>query len=270
MVGKTLGHYEVLELLGAGGMGDVYLAEDTRLGRKVAIKVLPGELAADSGRRARFEREARAVAALDHPNIVTIHSIEEIDDTLFIVMQRVRGKTLSESIPADGLAADELLELAIPLADALSATHEQGVLHRDLKPSNVMVTDDGRVKVLDFGLAKLKEESANELTSAATTNLTADGKVSGTIPYMSPEQARGEQLDARSDLFSLGALLYEMATGCRAFSGKTPALVFEAILRGDTPLVATLNPRLPAELRQITSTERSSGTPTTATRPPPL
>ena len=230
--GTKLGPYEVLSPLGSGGMGEVYRARDTRLGREVALKVLPADRLADPARRARFEQEARAVARLNHPHIVTIHEIEREGDTDFIVMELVPGKTLDALIPRQGLRLGEALRLAIPLADALAAAHGAGIVHRDLKPGNVMVTPEGIVKVLDFGLAKLVRadtaDSAEE-TAEAGAPLTRAGTVAGTTGYMSPEQARGEAVDARTDVFAFGAVLYEMVTGRRAFSGSSTGYIPKVI-----------------------------------------
>src|SRR5580765_5379045 len=235
-------------------MGEVFLAEDGKLGRKVALKVLAHALAADPERRGRFDREARAVAALNHPNIITIYSVEDMDGVLFLTMELVEGKTLTELIPPHGMSLEQLLHVGIPLADALGAAHQRGITHRDLKPANVMVTDEGRVKVLDFGLAKLQEESpVDGLTVAATVSapLTIEGRILGTVAYMSPEQAQGKAVDARSDVFSLGILLFEMATGERPFKGDTNVSVLSAILK-DTPTPVTdSNPGLPADLARI-------------------
>jgi serine/threonine protein kinase len=233
---KKLLHYEILHLIGRGGMGDVYAAQDTKLGRKVALKVLPSEMAAEPERLARFEREAKAVAALNHPNIVTIHSVEEADGIHFITMELVEGKTLSELIPKHGCSLSSLLDRAVAMTDAVSAAHKRGITHRDLKPDNVMVTDDGRVKVLDFGLAKLTDAGADDIaaTRLAGGAETAEGKILGTVTYMSPEQAEGKAVDARSDVFSLGIILYEMATGRRPFKGDTPVSTLSSILK-DTP-----------------------------------
>ena len=210
MIGKTLSHYKVLEKLGSGGMGEVYVAEDTKLSRKVALKVLPPEMASGE-RRMRFEREAKAVAALNHPNIVTIHSVEESEGVHFITMELVKGKTVTELIPKKGLPLNKFFDIAIPLADAVSAAHEKGIIHRDLKPDNLMVSDEGRLKILDFGLAKLKQEFAEEgLSELPTRSPTQEGRILGTVAYMSPEQAEGKQIDHRSDIFSVGVLLYEL------------------------------------------------------------
>ena len=233
-----LGAYEILAPLGSGGMGEVWRARDTRLGRDVAIKVLPEAVSADKDRLARFEREARTVAGLNHPNIVTLFSVEEHDGVRFLTMELVEGQTLSNHIAPGGLAPARLLELAIPLADALAAAHERGVVHRDLKPGNVMVTREGRVKVLDFGLAKIAEAAnvapGRTVGPTMAEPLSNAGQVLGTVAYMAPEQLRGEAADARSDLFALGLILYELATGRRAFEGTTSADLTSSILR-DTP-----------------------------------
>ena len=191
MLTGTVGHYRIVRLLGSGGMGEVYLADDTKLGRQIALKVLPPELTADAGRRERFEREARAVAALNHPSIVTLHSIDQADATPFLTMEQVDGKALGELIRKSGMPLDRLLKIAIPLADAVGAAHQRGILHRDLKPANVMVTADGRVKVLDFGLAKLQED-VKATEALPTQELTGEGRIVGTVAYMSPEQAEGK------------------------------------------------------------------------------
>ena len=251
MVGTTLGHYRIEKLLGSGGMGEVYLADDTRLGRRVALKVLSSVLAADPNRRERFEREARAAAALNHPNIVTIHSVEEADGVPFLTLELIDGKTLGEIIPPEGLPLDRVLSLAIPLADAVGAAHQRGITHRDLKPSNVMLTDDGRLKVLDFGLAKLKEEALVSEMSMPTASLTAEGRIVGTVTYMSPEQAEGKPVDSRSDVFSLGIILYEMATGRRPFEGDTQMSILSAIMRETPKPVTEVRPGLPRELAKI-------------------
>ena len=250
--GTRLGPYEVLAPLGAGGMGEVWRALDTKLGRDVALKVLPAELALDPERLVRFEREAKAVAALNHPNIVTVYSVDEVDGVRFITMEVVEGMTLGELIPEGGLPVDTLLHLAIPLADALAAAHERGVIHRDLKPGNVMVTPEGRVKVLDFGLAKLTAVGDSGADPDLTaTGLTRGGQLLGTPAYMSPEQAEGRSVDRRSDIFSLGSVLYQMATGRRPFVGETQAAVISAILRDTPSAVSQIKPALPAGLSRI-------------------
>ena len=252
MIGETLGHYKIVQLLGKGGMGEVYIADDTKLNRQVALKVLPSELAGDPERRARFEREAQAIASLNHPNIVTIHSVEEIEGTHFITMELVRGSSLSELIPKDGFALNRFLELAIPLSDAVAVAHQNGVTHRDLKPDNVMVGDDGRLRILDFGLAKLAEgpisPSSSDSDDMPTQTVTQEGRVLGTVAYMSPEQAEGQPIDHRTDIFSLGVIFYEMATGQRPFSGDTSMSVLTSILRDDPGSVTDLNVRLPRQL----------------------
>ena len=234
-------------------MGEVYLAEDSKLGRQVALKVLAHESARDPDRRARFEREARAVAALNHPGIVTIHSVEEDAGLLFLTMELVEGKTLSECIAPGGMTLAELLRIAIPLADAVGTAHQRGITHRDLKPANVMVADDGRVKVLDFGLAKQQPKDAfqGETAMLPAENLTADGRILGTVAYMSPEQAQGKAVDSRSDVFSLGIVLFEIATAVRPFTGDSNVAVISSILKDTPPLVTDLRPDLPRELSRI-------------------
>src|SRR3990172_3572461 len=252
MIGRTLSHYKILQKLGSGGMGDVYLAEDNELGRQIALKVLPPELAESEERRSRFQREAKAVAALNHPHIVTVHSVEEAQGVHFITMELVRGKTLSEVIPRKGLSLAKFFEIAIPLADAVAAAHEKGVLHRDLKPDNLMLSDEGRLKILDFGLAKLKPEAGVSGISEQPTNArTEEGRIVGTVVYMSPEQAEGKALDSRSDIFSLGIVLYEMATGERPFQGETTASVLSSILKDTPKSVTEINPALPSLVGRI-------------------
>lgn len=252
---RRLGTYEILALLGVGGMGEVYRAKDLRLGREVAIKVLPPEVASSPERLAQFEREARTVASFNHPSIVTLHSVEDEEGIRFLTMELVEGQSLTDLIPTGGLPFSRLLEISIPLADALIAAHDRGVIHRDLKPGNVMVTHDGRVKVLDFGLAKVAalEESHPPETMDATREsaLSTDGRVLGTIPYMAPEQVRGKAVDARTDLFALGVILYELATGRRPFAGPTSADISSSILR-DTPEPLSRTRRdLPGDLDRL-------------------
>ena len=252
--GKMLAHYRILSEIGRGGMGVVYEAEDTTLDRRIALKVLPEEATARPDRLERFRREARAVAALNHPGIVTIHSVEEEEGIHFLTMELVRGKTLHERIPAGGLSADRIFQIAIPLAEALSAAHERGIIHRDLKPSNVLVTDEGRVKVLDFGLAKLagaEEGSREESVLPTRSLLTGEGRRLGTFPYMSPEQVMGRSLDSRSDIFSFGTVLYEMATGIRPFSGASTAELASSILRDSPESIASQRPDLPGHFSWI-------------------
>ena len=249
-----LGTYEIIAPLGAGGMGEVYRARDTRLGREVALKLLPAGIARDPGRLARFEREARIVAGLNHPNIVVLHSIEDDGQVRFLTMELVEGRDLTSLVAAGGLPLAQVLDVAIELSDALVAAHEKGVVHRDLKPANVMLTRDGRVKVLDFGLAKLGlAEPGAELAEAATVMapLSSDGQVVGTIPYMAPEQIRGEAVDTRTDLFALGIVLYELASGKRPFAGETPVDVGHAILREQPRPLASIRPGLPPDLDRI-------------------
>ena len=251
--GTHLGPYEIVAPLGSGGMGEVYRARDPKLNRSIAIKILPESTAGDAERRARFEREAQSVAALNHPNIVTIHSVEEADRVLFLTMELVEGKPLSEVIAKGGLPLPRILPLIIPLADAVSAAHQKGITHRDLKPANVMITPDGRVKVLDFGLAKLVEPSplATDVTALPTGVLTGEGRIVGTVAYMSPEQAEAKPVDHRSDIFSLGVMLYEMATGERPFKGETPASTISSILRDTPRSITELNQALPRDLTLI-------------------
>ena len=254
--GDVVGHYKIVEPLGKGGMGEVFAAEDTRLHRRVAIKVLPAILAVDPDARQRFEREAQAVAALNHPGIVTIHSVEEHAGRLFLTMELVDGRPLGDSIPRGGMPFDRLLRIGIDVADALAAAQQRGITHRDIKPANIMVTGSGRAKVLDFGLAKLHEaeaaEAADDRTrSAGASDITGDGRIVGTIAYMSPEQAEGKPVDPRSDIFSLGVVLHEMATGERPFRGDTNVSILSSILKDTPALVTDSNPNLPADLARI-------------------
>jgi len=253
--GARLGTYEILGLLGAGGMGEVYRARDTRLGRDVAVKVLPEAVASSPDRLARFEREARMVAGLNHPNIVTLHSIEEEDGVRFLTMELVEGQSLASLVTAGGLPLPLFFELSISLGDALAAAHERGVVHRDLKPGNVMVTRQDRVKVLDFGLARIAgpKKAAEAATLAATVEepISGAGEVSGTVPYMAPEQIRGDTVDARTDLFALGIILYELATGRRPFIGATGADVTSAILRDTPEPITRVRADLPGDLERI-------------------
>ena len=254
MIGKTLLHYRILEKIGTGGMGEVYAAEDTKLHRRVALKILPPEVAGDPERLARFEREATAIAALNHPSIVTIHAVEEAEGLHFMAMELVEGKPLSALIAKRGLPMRDFFAIAIPLADAVAAAHLQGITHRDLKPDNVMVGGDGRVKVLDFGLAKLHGAPAGEdLSTAMPTKgvQTEAGVVMGTVAYMSPEQAEGKEVDPRTDVFSLGVVLYEMATGQRPFRGDTKISIITAIMRDTPESVTSLATHMPRHLSRI-------------------
>ena len=257
ILGSKLGPYEVLSLLGAGGMGEVYRALDPRLNREVAIKVLPADRMADEARRRRFIQEARAASALNHPNIVTVHEVDSVDGVDFIVMEYVAGKTLDQAIPRQGMRLDQILRVAIPIADALARAHAAGIVHRDLKPANVMVGAEGTVKVFDFGLAKLIAPSEASLKSETATDdgvrgpLTRAGTVAGTMGYMSPEQAAGGKVDARSDVFSFGAVLYEMATGRRAFAGASTAEVLAALMKEQPKAPSEVVPDLPKELDRL-------------------
>ena len=255
--GSTLGPYEVLALIGAGGMGEVYRARDLRLNRDVAIKVLPPDRVGDESRRRRFVQEAQAVSALNHPHIITIYEIESANGIDFIVMEYVRGKSLDTLIPHHGMRLNEFLRIAIPIADALAAAHVHGIIHRDLKPANVMVGTDGGVKVLDFGLAKLMgderaaDETAEDVTAAGAVS--APGKIAGTPAYMAPEQALGERVDARSDIFSFGAMLYEMLTGDCAFAGASTAETLAAVVRAQPKPLGEIVPNTPGDLQKLIS-----------------
>ena len=248
--GTHLGAYEVLAKLGEGGMGEVYRAHDSRLGRDVALKVLPGGLASDAARIDRFRREARAVAALTHPNIVTIYSVEEAGGVHFLTMELVDGETLERQLFSTGISLVRLLDIGEALADALAAAHDKGIVHRDLKPANVMIDGSGRVKVLDFGLAKTTTAPGADLETMARTS---EGVVLGTVPYMSPEQVEGKPVDQRSDIFSLGVLLYQAATGKRPFQGASQAALLSSILRDPPAPIADRRPDLPGEFGRLIS-----------------
>src|SRR5438132_11718918 len=251
--GQTIGSYEIISFISRGGMGEVYLAQDRRLSRKVALKVLPVTFTKDIDRLGRFEQEARAASALNHPNIITIYEILKASSTHVIATEFVEGETLRQRLSHTVLSLNQSLQISIQIADALAAAHQAGIVHRDIKPENVMLRPDGYVKVLDFGLAKLAEQTPSVVAAEAPTRQvrTGSGMVLGTAGYMSPEQARGKIVDGRSDIFSLGAVIYEMTTGRKPFDGETPSDILAAILKTDPPPVSHFAPDTPAELTRI-------------------
>ena len=251
MIGQTISHYRILGKLGGGGMGVVYEAEDLKLGRHVALKFLPENLTGDPKTLERFEREARAASQLNHPNICTIHGIEDNKGHPFIVMERLEGESLKQRIHAEPMGLEQMLDTSIQVADALAASHAKGIVHRDIKPANIFLTPNGQAKVLDFGLAKLLHNVGTQDDAGADNSLTAVGVIPGTAVYMSPEQARSEEIDFRSDLFSFGVVMYEMSTGKKPFAGNNSLATLDQVLHQKPVPPRDLNPKLPVELQGI-------------------
>src|ERR1700692_3428869 len=256
-IGDKLGPYEILAPIGAGGMGEVYRARDTRLGREVAIKVLPAAFARDTERLARFDREARAVSSLSHPHICILHDIGHQDGIDYLVSEYLEGETLAQRLVKGSLPIEQVLQFAIEISDALDKAHRKGITHRDLKPGNIMLTRSG-TKLLDFGLAELKQEAAPATPDSQLSTMkgavTGEGTILGTLQYMAPEQVEAKEVDARTDIFAFGAVVYEMATGRKTFEGKTSASVMAAILKDEPPAMSSLQPVTPPALDRVVKT----------------